>query len=103
VRGVRSFDAAVSAAHASRALLGEHRATGRIEACALALSRGAHTFHHREKRDAYAQARVHAAEAAALLYLEGTPEAAAIGAAIEAEVLPSLGGLIRRHERTRRP
>lgn len=99
VRDIRAFNEAVETCRAARAALGDHPAVGRLEDCALSLSRGAHAWHGRIKTDAWLRAREAAADAVAMLYLhEGSP-AEALAERVEAQVLPALSGLLRRQER----
>lgn len=98
VERMRAFTTAV-AAH--RAL--EHgrapRARAAVEACALALARGNHAFGAHAKRGSFVEARNHAAEAVAWLWMElGGGE---VAAHLEGEVLPHIAGLLRSDDRER--
>ena len=99
VRSLHAFTAATTASREARLLLGSHPAVDSLVACCLSLSRGAHAFRERPKLQSFAEARDHAADAVAWLYLEGRPEAVLIGEQVEAEVLQGISGLIRRQER----
>lgn len=76
----------------------DHRATGALTRCTIAISRGAHAFRSRAKGEAYEAAREAAAEAVALLHLDGGAAAREIADRVEAKVLPAIGGLVRRSE-----
>ena len=99
VLGVRAFVEAVDIYRSIDAHSGEGPARECMEACVLALSRGAHAFHQREKAEAWQGARSAAAEAVAWLYLQEGDETSALGGRIEEKVLPAIGGLLRRQER----
>lgn len=77
----------------------EHPAALALRSALLAVSRGCHRFHARDKAEAYAEARDAAADSAALLLLDGAPALAAIGARVEADLLPAMSGLLRRVDR----
>lgn len=80
VRDLRAF---VHGADAWRRLVGtlgpEHPATAALEEALVAMTRGCHRFHDRDKRQAYAEAREHAARATALALLSGHEGAGASG------------------------
>ena len=65
-----------------------------------AMGRGVHTFSTPPKTAAFAQARdLVALAAVALIVDHGTPDALALAAQLEQEVVPRLGGLLRRLEK----
>ncbi|MCB9795822.1 MAG: hypothetical protein H6741_24260 [Alphaproteobacteria bacterium] len=84
------------------ALDAEHPASRALTEALVAVSRGVHRYHDRDKHDAYVRARERAAEAVALLYLSTDPAAEGLGQELEAELMPALTGLVRRVERRRR-
>lgn len=88
---------------ASTAPLGVAEATRTLRAALHRLAVGFHRFHREEKLAALREARDLAATAAAELMLDGRPEAAALAKRIEEELLPAVGGLLRRAERRERP
>lgn len=63
------------------------------------LVRGGHAFDPRDKREAYHNARMQACDAVAMLLLRDDEAAPRLIEQAEHELLPALGGLVRRMER----
>ena len=80
----------------------EHPALSALRQAIVAVGRGCHRFHAREKYQAYCESRELAATAVALLLLDDATEAHPIAKDIEQNVLPAIVGLIRRYESPRR-
>ncbi len=99
VADLGAFRAGVAACRSSGARLGEHAATTAMRASLVALSQGCHRFHQREKADAFRAARERAAEAVALLHVEGSEVARSIADSVEQDYITALVGLLRRQER----
>lgn len=96
MRDLQAFSAARNLWGAFEATLGpDHPATASLRVALVRLGQGCHRFHESDKRDAYADAREHAAEAAVLALLSGVEGVDTL----EQDVLASLAGLIRRAER----
>ena len=99
VREMTAFTGGLALLRAARALLGEqHAAVVEIEAALIAVTRGCHRYHRRDKATAFADARERASAAVARLYFEGSAVADAIGESVETDLLPVIAGLLRRHE-----
>ncbi len=62
---------------------------------------GCHSFHRRDKVLYLGRAREHACHALTALLLSDSEQAPALAAAIETELLPTLGGMLRSAERRR--
>ena len=100
VRDMVTFQRCLEASRRARSLAGaEHPASVALTEALVALTRGCHVFHRRDKQGAFAQARAAVARALALLYLEGGEECEALARGLEADVLPGIAGLLRRSER----
>lgn len=100
MRDLQAFSAARNLWGAFEATLGpDHPATASLRVALVRLGQGCHRFHESDKRDAYADAREHAAEAAVLALLSGVEGVDTLVDTLEQDVLASLAGLIRRAER----
>lgn len=101
---VRSLDAFVAAARLAREIAAqvgaEHLARQAAEAAVVAIAQGCHRF-GATKVEAWRDARDLAAAAVAHLHVAGDPQAIALADRVEAELIPSLVGLVRRAERRR--
>jgi hypothetical protein len=97
VTSIRAFTELVALHRAARGmLLATHPALAALQQAALALSRGVHSFRGRAKAEAFEQARLGCADAVALLHLGEEGPALTLAGRIEAQVLPGIGGLVRR-------
>lgn len=103
VESVAAFREGVLAWRAAREALGDHPAVAALAAANLAMSRGAHGFRTRAKALAFEEARGHASDAVAWLFMEGSEKARAVASSVEVGVLPALSGLIRRQEKGEQP
>lgn len=80
----------------------EHAATQSLALALSHLARGCHRYRRDDKLLAYRDARDEASRCVSLLAIQGAPAAIAALETIEAELLPAVGGLIRRSERRER-
>jgi hypothetical protein len=104
VRDVHAFARAVAAFRAATQALGDaHPTTAALSGSVVLITQGCHRFAGRDKAAAFRDARERAAEAVALLHLEGSEAATRIADDVEQEYLPVLAGLVRRYERRGQP
>jgi helix-turn-helix protein len=95
-----AFRHGLAATRAAGERLGDHTAAvGALRQSLIALAQGCHRFHQRDKAEAFGVARERAAEAVALLHVDGTEVAIAIANLVEQDYLGALVGLLRREER----
>jgi hypothetical protein len=103
VRDMRAFEQGVASCRAAVGLLGQHPAATALSGSVILVSQGCHRFTGRDKASAFRDARERAAEAIALLHLDGRDGSAQIADVVEQDYLPVLGGLLRRYERRGQP
>ncbi len=100
VRDLQAFSAARQLWARLVDTLGEaHEATRALRAALVALGQGCHRFHDRDKREAFAAAREHAAQAAVVALLSDVEGVEGLVDSLEEEVLAANSGLVRRAER----
>ena len=104
VRDVHAFERGVTAFRAATQALGtDHAAANALSASVVLIVQGCHRFVSRDKAAAFRDARERAAEAVALLHLDGQPGATQVADDVEQQYVPVLAGLVRRYERRRQP
>lgn len=97
VTDLAAFRHGLAACRAALERLGDQAApVVALRASLVALSQGCHRFHQREKSEAFAEAREHAAAAVALFHLDGSDVALAVATLVEQDYLGALVGLLRR-------
>lgn len=97
VEGLRAMQVLLRVAREVQAGPGrEHPAFGPLREAMVGLAQGVHRYHREEKAEAFRRARDAASRAVVELLL--WEEGAARARELEAEVLPGVGGLIRRAE-----
>lgn len=84
------------------ALGSAHPATEHVRASLELVGLGFHAFQGREKASHFGLAREHASRAVVALLLQGG-DAESLADAVEAHLIPAIGGLVRRAERRGRP
>jgi len=104
VRDLKAFQTAVPLLRGVSGLptsAGSDAAAAALKRTVQALTRGTHEFYRERKQTAYAEARVACCDAVSELLVAGGQAAEALADRIEAELLPAIGGLLRRSERRR--
>ena len=99
VEDLQVFAVLVAGVRALRARTPAHPALPSLVEAAAALARGVHSYGANDKTEAFRAARRHVATGVAWLHVEPEPQ---LAHALEEEVLPGIGGLLRRLSRKRR-
>lgn len=103
LRQLRAFQVGLPLYQRARAQLGaDHEASVALLRALQHLARGCHRFNRADKVGAYAAARDEASLAVCALLVSGDPALDPLATALEQDLLPAVGGLLRRME-PRRP